>query len=93
MEPFIYLAVSEIIHETRDAITIKLSPENGQRINYRPGQFMTLIFNQNGKEKRRSFSLSSSPGIDSGLFITVKRMVNGEVSSYLYNHINAGDVI
>jgi ring-1,2-phenylacetyl-CoA epoxidase subunit PaaE len=93
MEPFIYLAVSEIIHETRDAITIKLIPENGQAINYRPGQFITLIFNQNGKEIRRSFSLSSSPGFDSGLFITMKRMVNGEVSTYIYNHIRVGDVI
>jgi len=93
MEPFINLTVSDIIHETKDAITVKLAPVNGQTIQYLPGQFITLIFNHNNRELRRSFSLSSSPGIDGGLSITVKRMVNGEISSYLFYHLRTGDLL
>ncbi|MDX1628820.1 MAG: oxidoreductase, partial [Fulvivirga sp.] len=46
------LKVKEIIHETKDAITIVFEqPEN--KVNYKSGQFLTLIVNVDGKEVRR----------------------------------------
>jgi ferredoxin-NADP reductase len=93
MVPHLSLKVTDIIHETADAITITLVPEDGSKVDYKPGQFITLIFHRNGKEIRRSFSLSSAPGIDADLRITIKRVPNGEISNYIYHHIKPGEII
>jgi ring-1,2-phenylacetyl-CoA epoxidase subunit PaaE len=86
----LHLTVTGIIPETRDAVSIRLEPERGE-INYQAGQFLTLIFPQRGAEIRRSYSFSSTPGIDPFCSITVKRIANGEVSRLLSNHLSAGD--
>jgi len=93
MDDFIHLRVVQIIQETSDAITIKLLVEDGKTITYKSGQFITLIFERRGKEIRRSFSLSSAPGIDKELWITVKRIPNGDISSFIYRHIKVGEII
>jgi ring-1,2-phenylacetyl-CoA epoxidase subunit PaaE len=87
------LKVSHIIRETPAAITLILHSEAGKLITYQPGQFLTLIFNFKGREIRRSFSLSSTPGIDADLAITIKRIPNGEISTYIYNHVKEGDTL
>jgi len=88
----ITLSVTGIIHETADTISIKLLPAgNGSLPAYKAGQFITLVFNAGGKELRRSFSLSSSPDVDRELCITVKRIINGEISRYLFEKLKPGD--
>ena len=93
MQPFITLKVTSITHETADAVTIRLAPLNGEMVSYRPGQFLAIDFKINSKEIRRSFSLSSVPGMDTDLAITVKRIPNGEISNYVYRHLKIGDEI
>jgi ring-1,2-phenylacetyl-CoA epoxidase subunit PaaE len=44
-----------------------------------------------GRELRRSYSFSSTPGVDQMAAITVKRVINGEVSRYLLDHLREGD--
>jgi ferredoxin-NADP reductase len=72
------LKVEAIKWETSDTATFYLSPVNGEKINYKAGQFITLIFSHRHNEIRRSYSLSSSPNEDL-LAITVKRIENGEI--------------
>lgn len=59
---------------------------------YQAGQFLTLLFSDIGPSPlRRSYSLASAPGVDSGLSICVKRTPNGVVSDYLTRKVAVGD--
>ena len=86
------LKVKEIVQETRDAITIVFeSPEN--KINYKSGQFLTLIVPMEGKDVRRAYSLCSSPFVDDDPAVTVKRVEGGLMSNWLPDHLKVGDTV
>lgn len=87
------LKVKEVVKETSDAVSIHFeNPESG-KIEYKSGQFFTLIVNVNGKEERRSYSVCSSPEVDEFPAVAVKRVEGGLVSNYLNDQIKAGDVM
>ncbi len=85
------LKVEAIKWETSDTATFYLSNTAGEAINYKAGQFITLIFSHHYNEIRRSYSLSSSPG-EPYLAITVKRIENGEISRFLLTKTQVGDI-
>ncbi|HYG00949.1 MAG TPA: ferredoxin--NADP reductase [Chryseosolibacter sp.] len=86
------LKVKKIINETRDAITIVFEqPEN--KINYKSGQFLTLIISAQGKDVRRAYSLCSSPFVDEDLAVTVKRVDNGLMSNWLPEKLKPGATV
>lgn len=89
--PYEALVIHKIITETPDAKTFVLRQVSGQPYTYRSGQFLTLVFPRPSGEQRRSYSLSSAPGIDEELAITVKRVENGEFSRYFIDHAREGD--
>jgi ring-1,2-phenylacetyl-CoA epoxidase subunit PaaE len=68
-----------------------LEPLNGQPVLYQAGQFLTLILTHNDHEVRRSYSLSSAPG--EPLRLTIKRVINGQISRYLLDSLRVGDVL
>ena len=82
------LKVIQIIQETQNIKTYLFQSVDNQRIIYKAGQFLTLIFNINGEEIRRSYSLNSAPNVDAALAISVKRIPNGAVSRYLHDHVH-----
>lgn len=82
--------VVNIISETASAKTFVLQPLYNWQPHYKPGQFITLLFNNTGTEKRRSFSITSDPS-QNNLSITIKRVPNGEYSRYMLDHILIGD--
>lgn len=86
------LKVEAIKWELPDAATLFFAEISGKKINYKAGQFITLVFVHHDEEIRRSYSLSSSPDEDK-LSITVKRIANGEISRYLLTKIKPGDII
>ncbi|UII20333.1 ferredoxin--NADP reductase [Fulvivirga ligni] len=89
---YMNLTVADIIQETKDAITIVFEkPANG--INYKSGQFLTLILPINGKEVRRAYSLCSSPFVDDQPAVTVKRVEDGLVSNWLPDNLKKGDAV
>lgn len=90
-DPFIVLRIADIIPQTRDACSFVLESIDGSEIPYKAGQFITLIFTIHHREVRRSYSMSSTPGIDRQVCITVKRIHNGEISRHLIDHYNIGD--
>lgn len=87
------LRVKEIVQETRDAITIVFEQPSGAKVNYKSGQFLTLITPINGKEVRRAYSLCSSPFVDEDLAVTVKRVDQGLMSNWLPDNLSKGSVV
>jgi ring-1,2-phenylacetyl-CoA epoxidase subunit PaaE len=85
--------IEKIRLETPESFTFFLQEVTGKTVRYKAGQFLTLLLNINGREIRRSYSLSSAPSVDKNLFITVKRISNGEVSRYLTDYLKEGDLI
>ena len=59
-----------------------------------PGQFLVLRLRTtpNGPMLLRNYSMSDLPGPES-YRVSVKREVNGIVSSYLYDQVHAGDIL
>ncbi|MFN7493184.1 MAG: FAD-binding oxidoreductase, partial [Cyclobacteriaceae bacterium] len=84
------LTVKEIITETKDAISIAFEQPASGKINYKSGQFLTLIASVQGKEVRRAYSLCSSPFVDNDLVVSVKRVDKGLMSNWLPDHLKAG---
>lgn len=87
------LVVKQIIQETKDAISIVFEHPASKKINYKAGQFLTLIVPIGGKDVRRAYSLCSSPFVDEDLAVTVKRVDNGLMSNHLPDNLKVGDKI
>src|SRR3954451_13550680 len=87
------LRITKIISETKDTKSFFLQPVDGSALNYKAGQFLTLLIEHNKRQVRRSYSLGSTPLFDKQLFITVKRKVNGEISRHLLDHCKEGDIL
>lgn len=93
MNDFMKLRVKAVVQVTAEARTYVLENTGGPTPVYQSGQFLTLLLQHAGKEVRRSYSLVSAPGIDPDLAITVKRVINGEISRYLLNTLRVGDIV
>src|SRR5580698_6151172 len=59
-----------------------------------PDRFLVLRLRTtpNGSMLLRNYSMSGMPGA-STYRVSVKRETNGVVSSYLYDHVHAGDIL
>ncbi|GAA4930463.1 ferredoxin--NADP reductase [Mucilaginibacter defluvii] len=86
------LRVEKIERETADTSTFYLSNVTGEKVRYKAGQFITLVFDHHHEEIRRSYSLSSSPDEDL-LAVTIKRIPNGEISRFMSTKIEVGDIL
>jgi ring-1,2-phenylacetyl-CoA epoxidase subunit PaaE len=86
------LKVHSIVQETKDAITIVFD-QPSPKMEYKSGQFLTLIVSFNGKEVRRSYSLCSSPFLDEPPAVTVKRVDQGLMSNWLADNLKPGSSI
>ena len=87
------LNVREVIRETADAISIVFdNPESG-KLQYKAGQFLTLIEEIDGKSVRRAYSLCSSPYVDEYPAVTIKRVEGGLMSNYLNDNAKAGKMM
>jgi ring-1,2-phenylacetyl-CoA epoxidase subunit PaaE len=93
MNDFLKLRVKAVVQETAEARTYVLENTEGPPPVYQSGQFLTLLLQHAGKEVRRSYSLVSAPGIDPDLAITIKRVINGEISRHLLSTLRVGDII
>ncbi len=91
---FHQLTVSNIKQETEDAVSVSFAvPEDLKEVfQYSAGQYLTLKLFVKGEEKRRAYSLSSSP-IEKEWTVSVKRVPKGAVSNYLCGEAKVGDSI
>jgi ring-1,2-phenylacetyl-CoA epoxidase subunit PaaE len=89
MSQYYNLKVKEVIEETPEAITIRFKQPLFRKVKYKAGQFLTLITNIDGTTHRRSYSMCSTPNLDSDIAVTVKRLEGGLVSNYLNDNLEA----
>lgn len=85
------IKVKEVVRETPDAISIVFDNPAEGKIPYQAGQFFTLIPVVNGKKVRRAYSVCTSPYTDDYPAVTVKKVEGGIVSTFLNEHLKAGD--
>ncbi|TDB65949.1 ferredoxin--NADP reductase [Arundinibacter roseus] len=89
-QPTHTFSVYAINQETADTRTYILKPMNPPEFLYTAGQFLTFLLNVHGHEVRRSYSLSSAPGLDELPAVTVKRISNGEISRFWHDSVQVG---
>ena len=91
-----------VINETHDVKTFRFAAATPMLFTYKPGQFVTLNLEINGKPVKRSYSISSTPSRPHTLEITVKRVpppldapdvLLGLVSNWLHDNIRVGSKI
>jgi 3-ketosteroid 9alpha-monooxygenase subunit B len=88
--------VVEVVNETADASSFVLEPVDQQagRLDYRPGQFLTVqVPTERPEGAARCYSLSSSPLLDEKPKITVKRVDEGYGSNWLCDNVSAGSTL
>ena len=79
---YVPLRVRAVVDETADAksFAFDVPPSKAKAFAYRCGQFVTLrlpVQGQDAPHLPRSYSMSSAPGLDDGLRVTVKRVAGG----------------
>jgi ferredoxin-NADP reductase len=83
--------VVEVIEETRDTKTLVLRPNAAWR-GHRAGQYTSVEVEIDGVRVRRCYSISSAPG-EALVSITVKRVPDGRVSTWLHENARAGHIL
>ena len=92
----------QVIAETHDVKTFRFVAEPTVLFSYKPGQFVTLDLEIEGKRVMRSYSISSTPSRPHLLEITVKRVPPptdvadappGLVSNWLHDHLTVGSQV
>ncbi|MEQ9403045.1 MAG: ferredoxin--NADP reductase [Cyclobacteriaceae bacterium] len=83
------LSVREVVPIAKDAVNLVF--EKPAKFDYKPGQFITIIQEVDGKKIRRAYSLCSTPVEDEYPAVTVKRVPQGAMSNYLNEQVKAGD--
>ncbi len=94
MSKYYHLKVKEVVRETADTVSIHFWHPWNEVVQYKPGQYFTILWPAaDGTKLRRSYSLSSSPYTDISPAITVKEIAGGAVSGHLVSDIKEGDVL
>ena len=89
------LCVARVDRETANVVSLSIEETDGAPLPAAlPGQFLVLRLRTtpNGPMLLRNYSMSGIPGART-YRISVKRETNGLVSSYVFDHVNAGDVL
>lgn len=89
------LKVVRKIDETIDtqSLVLEVPAELKEKFKFKAGQFVTFFMNIQGEDIRRSYSIASSPEMDSDLKVTVKRVSGGKGSNYLLDEVKEGDTL
>ena len=89
------LRIAQIFQESDNVKTFRLMNPLGGPLPFRylPGQFLTVTVSINGKPVKRSYTLASSPTQHDFAEITVKHEEPGEVSAFLHNRVQPGDLL
>lgn len=89
------LKIAKVIDQTNQAksFVFEIPEKVKEKFNYTSGQFIILKLKINGKEYKRSYSLSSCPDTDTKMQITIKRITNGVVSNYINDTLKQEDEI
>jgi stearoyl-CoA 9-desaturase NADPH oxidoreductase len=86
--------VEKVIKETEDAATLVIRPGWGWHWEHKPGQYIGIGIQVDGKFHWRSYSLSSPPKrAGRTIAITVRAMPEGFLSSHLVEGLEPGTIV
>jgi ferredoxin-NADP reductase len=86
--------IEQVIPETDDAATIVIRPGWGWRYDHKPGQYVGIGIQVDGKFHWRSYSVSTPPKRSGRtIAITVRAMPEGFLSSHLVSGLEPGTII
>lgn len=86
--------IEQVIPETEDAATLVIRPGWGWHYDHRPGQYVGIGVQVEGRFQWRSYSVSSPPKRSRGtIAITVRAMPEGLLSSHLVNGVAPGTIV
>jgi len=94
------MRVTDVVRESDNVVSIRFVPADGGALPpFKAGQYLSVAVDfKDGRRQLRQYSLSDAPGKDS-LRISVKRedgngaAAPGEVSTWLHDNVNVGDVL
>jgi ferredoxin-NADP reductase/MOSC domain-containing protein YiiM len=92
---FRHLRVARVDREAADVVSLSIEQTDAAPLPAAlPGQFLVLRLRTtpSGPMLLRNYSMSGMPGART-YRVSVKRETNGVVSSYLYDHVQAGDIL
>ena len=74
---------------TRDIVSLRLTPIEPDRLDFKPGQYADLHIP--GTDEHRSFSMATTPSATDQVEFLIKRYPGGKFSALLDGRIQAGD--
>jgi ferredoxin-NADP reductase len=80
----------EVLKVTHDVKAFRFELADGQPLDYRPGQFVTLEVEIDGKKVFRSYTMSSTPTHQGSFEITIKRVDGGVLSNWACDKLKVG---
>jgi ferredoxin-NADP reductase/DMSO/TMAO reductase YedYZ heme-binding membrane subunit len=89
------LKVSKVTEETHDVRTFRFVPKEGGPLpfSHRPGQYLNLSVQIDGKRVNRSYTIASAPTQSEYVEITVKKTENGWASKHLHDVLKEGSTL
>jgi stearoyl-CoA 9-desaturase NADPH oxidoreductase len=85
--------VERICRETEDAVTVEVKPGH-KWTGHKPGQYIRVGFDINGKRHWRAYSLTSEPDRPDGyISITPKLVESGVVSPFVNRELKPGSLV
>ena len=84
--------IDRIVEHNSDTRSFFLRPCNGQRLNFIPGQFLSLQLPIDGKILTKPYSIASSPEDEGPLEICLNLVPDGQGSHYLF-FLGVGDKV
>ncbi len=86
--------IEKVVPETEDAATLVIRPGWGWRYDHRPGQYVGIGVQVEGKWQWRSYSVSSPPRRSMRtITITVRAMPEGLLSAHLVKGLEPGTIV
>ena len=89
------LRVARVFEETHDTRTFRLTSPSSTDLPFvfQAGQYLTVTLSIDGRDVRRSYTISSSPACRAYCEITVKREETGTGSRHLHDRLREGDLL
>ncbi len=83
--------VRRVVPLTHDVVQVVLEPTRPGGVAFTPGQYVTLGVEVDGRHVERCYTISSPPTRPHLLSLTVKRVPDGAMSTYLHDRVRPGD--
>ena len=85
------VVVRRVVPVTHDVVSVVLEPTRPGGVAFTPGQYLTLVLEIDGHLVERCYTIASPPTRPHLLTLTVKRVPDGAVSTYLHERLRPGD--